>query len=202
MKRESVIFAISGTIFGLLAGWIIGTQQAPKAPVAATAAAPAVEAPPAETSAPPLDTAKAAALEQRASAEPDNASVRVDLGNVYFDAQRFDEAIPWYEAAFTLDPKNVAVSTDLAVSYFYTNQVDRALAQLDRSLAIDPRHAKTLLNRGIVLAFGKRDLAGAAAAWEQVVAIAPDSEEGRKAKQGLDGIRAAHENVTSGAPTP
>ena len=54
------------------------------------------------------------------------------------------------------------------------NQPDRALAQFDRSLAIDPKHTKTLLNIGIVRAFGKQDLEGAAEAWQQVIDVAPD----------------------------
>ena len=51
------------------------------------------------------------------------------------------------------------------------NQPDQALQQFDRSLAIDPRHTKTLLNVGIVRAFGKEDLEGAAQAWQRVVEI-------------------------------
>jgi hypothetical protein len=35
------------------------------------------------------------------------------------------------------------------------------LKQFDHSLSIDPKHVKTLLNVGIVRAFGKQDLAGA-----------------------------------------
>ena len=53
------------------------------------------------------------------------------------------------------------VSTDLGVAYYYTNQPDKALAQFDESLKLDPKHAKTLLNQGIVRAFGKQDLDGA-----------------------------------------
>ena len=76
-------------------------------------------------------------------------------------------------------------------------QPDRALAQFQHSLAIDPRHTKTMLNLGIVRAFGKQDLAGAAAAWEQVLELAPDSPEGRAARQALDNIRAAHPEVAA-----
>ena len=83
------------------------------------------------------------------------------------------------------------MSTDLGVAYYYTNQTDRALAQFDQSLAIDPKHIKTLLNVGIVRAFGKQDLAGAGKAWQQVVDLAPDSPEGQAAKKGLEGIKSA-----------
>jgi hypothetical protein len=53
-----------------------------------------------------------------------------------------------------------------------------------------------------VRAFGKQDLAGAAESWEKVVAIAPDSVEGRQARQGLDGLKSAHQGTaaTAGAP--
>ena len=64
-------------------------------------------------------------------------------------------------------------STDLGIAYYYMNQPDRALQQFDRSLAIDPKHTKTLLNIGIVRAFGKQDLEGAAKAWQQVIDVAP-----------------------------
>ena len=48
------------------------------------------------------------------------------------------------------------------------------------------------MNRGIVKAFGKQDLAGAAEAWERVVALAPNSPEGQAAQRALEGLRNAH----------
>jgi cytochrome c-type biogenesis protein CcmH/NrfG len=66
------------------------------------------------------------------------------------------------------------------------------LTQFDQSLRVDPKHVKTLLNVGIVRAFGKQDFGGAAKAWQQVVDLAPDSPEGQAAKKGLEGIKSAH----------
>jgi tetratricopeptide (TPR) repeat protein len=201
VSRESLVFGIAGTFFGLLIGWMLGSQQQ-AAPIAASAAAAA--APSSQTSAapspPPVDVQRAANLERTANAQPANAAVRTELANLYFDAERFDLAIPWYEAVLKLDPKSVTVSTDLGVCYYYTNQIDRALAQLDHSLAIDPRHAKTLLNQGIVRAWGKQDMVGASQSWRRVLEVAPDSEEAQRAKQALDGLKSAHPNVGSGGP--
>jgi len=191
MKSESIAFGIAGIAFGLIAGWIIGTQQAPSrqaAAPAATASAPAQ----ANTRAAVLDETKVTALKSVAEREPANAKPRIDLGNLYFDAERYDDAIMWYEAAVNLSPRDVNLSTDLGVCYYYTNQPDKALAQFDKSLAIDPKHPKTLLNVGIVRAFGKQDLAGATRAWEQVLAIDPNSPEGQAAKRALDTLRSAH----------
>jgi len=192
MSKESLAFAVSGTLFGFLVGWMVGSQatrQLPP-PAAATTQAPAPQQQ--AQQAPPLDTQRAADLERQATAQPTNGAVRLDLGNLYFDAERFDQAIPWYENALKITPNDVNASTDLAVCYYYTNQIDRALAQLDRSLKIDPKHAKTMLNRGIVLAFGKNDLEGAKQSWEQVIALAPGSPEALRAQAGLDGINSAH----------
>jgi tetratricopeptide (TPR) repeat protein len=156
--------------------------------VAETASSPAQ----ANTRAAVLDETKITALKSVAEREPANAKPRIDLGNLYFDAERYADAITWYEAALKLSPKDVNLSTDLGVCYYYTNQPDKALVQFDKSLAIDPKHPKTLLNVGIVRAFGKQDLAGATKAWEQVLAIDPNSPEGQAAKRALDTLRSAH----------
>ena len=74
MNRESLVFAISGTMFGLLVGWILGTQQgAPVAAAAVSAGAPAAQAT-ATPPPPPVDVQRAADLERQAKAQPTNAS--------------------------------------------------------------------------------------------------------------------------------
>jgi len=197
MTKEAVIFGVSGTLFGLLVGWIIGSQQARPVP-GVPAAAQSAAAPAASQPAPPLDLQRANALEQQAKSRPTDAAVRSELGNLYFDADRFDLAIPWYEASLKLNPKDIGVSTDLAVCYYYTNDADRALKQIDQSLALDSQHPKTLLNQGIIRAFGKQDLAGALESWEKVVKVAPSSPEATRAQQGIDGLKSAHQ----GGATP
>jgi tetratricopeptide (TPR) repeat protein len=203
MKSESIVFALAGVAFGLIAGWVIGTQQAtPRAPVAAPAQAgpspPAAESAGA-TRAALLDEAQVTALKSVAAREPSNAQPRAQLGNLYFDAERYAEAIQWYSEAVTLAPNDVNISTDLGVCYYYTNQPDKALAQFEHSLTLDPNHAKTLLNVGIVRAFGKQDLDGAVQAWQQVMKLSPDSPEGQAAKRALDTLQSAHPGVGSGS---
>ena len=114
---------------------------------------------------------------------------------MYFDAGRFQEAAEWYEAALKINPKDVNASTDLGIAYYYMNQPDQALAQFDRSLVVDPHHAKTLLNIGIVRAFGKQDLKGAAEVWQHVLAVAPRRR--RRARRGRrsTALRSAHPDL-------
>lgn len=195
MKSDSIAYGIAGVAFGLIAGWILGTQQAQPATsrppaVAQTAASAPASAP--STRAAVLDDAKVTALKSVADHQPSNAQPRVELANLYFDAERYDDAITWYVAALKLMPGDVNVSTDLGVCYYYTNQADKALEQFDRSLKLNPKHAKTLLNLGIVRAFGKQDLEGATKAWQLVIELDPNSPEGQAAKRALDTLRSAH----------
>jgi tetratricopeptide (TPR) repeat protein len=197
MKFDAIAFGVAGIAFGLVAGWVIGSQQAgvragaQPAPVAATApaASPSTSAAP---PAAPLDPSKVSAFQAAAEREPSNPAPRVQLANLYFDAEKYEDAIKWYGDALKLQPKDVDVSTDLGISYYYTNQPDKALEQFTHSLSVDPKHTKTLLNMGVVLAFGKQDLVGAEKAWQQVLQIAPDSPEGQSAKRAIDSLRSAH----------
>ena len=193
MKSDSIAFGVAGIAFGLIAGWIIGTQQAKPAQPPQAAAAPAAQASgSSNTRAAIVDEAKVSALKSVAEKEPTNAKPRTELGNLYFDAERYDDAITWYEQAVKLSPNDPNLSTDLGVCYYYTNQPDKALARFDASLKLDPKHVKTLLNLGIVRAFGKQDLPGATKAWEQVIAIDPNGPEGQAAKRALDTLKSAH----------
>ena len=196
MRADSIAFALSGMLFGVIVGWILGAQQAPGRAVAAPTAATAPAAPAggegARPAAAPLDENRAKELQTAAAAAPTDPGPRIQLGNLYFDAERYTDAVSWYEQALKIQPNDANVSTDLGVAYYYTDQPDKAIAQFEQSLKVDPKHTKTMLNMGIVKAFGKQDLTGAAAAWQQVIATAPDSQEAQAAKKALEGLQQAH----------
>ena len=205
MRADAIVFGIAGSLFGLIIGWVLGSQQvagtvraAVAAPAAQSAPASDQQASAAQPQAAPVDPARVKALQDAAGQNPKDVQPRVQLGNIFFDAEQYPQAITWYEQALALNPNDTNVSTDLGVAYYYTNQPDKALAQFDKSLAQDPKHVKTLLNVGIVRAFGKQDLAGAGKAWQQVVDISPNSPEGQAAKKGLEGIKSAHPESSSG----
>ncbi len=186
-RTEPLPLVLSLALAVGLMGWIIWSQR-PAGPVAATQAPPVQTLPVPE--APPVDEARAVELHAAAESAPEDVQVRVDLGNLYFDAHRFEDAIPWFEAALALSPEEVEVSTDLGVAYYYMDDTDRALSQFARSLDVAPAHPKTILNIGIVRATGKQDLAGAIEAWEEVQRVAPDSQEALAAADLIEHIRA------------
>ncbi len=202
MRKDSIIFGIAGICLGLIVGWIVGAQQGAVRASQQAASQPAAGSASSAQTPPKLDESRVAALKTAAQKDPKDAPSRVELGNLYFDAERYPEAVEWYQAALDIDPKNVNVSTDLGITYYYSNRPDDALAQFERSLGIDPSHSKTLLNIGIVRAFAKEDLAGAAKAWQRVIEVAPSSPEAQRARQALDGLRSAHPETAAAPKSP
>ena len=199
MRAESIVFAIAGIVFGFIVGWIVGAQQASQSsPVATTASPPLTSGATNQTRQPPvLDDDRVKVLTTIIENDPEQADTKVQLANLYYNAEQFEDAIVWYEAALVIAESNIDASTDLGVSYYYTNQADRALKQFDYSLSIDPNHVATLLNQGIVRAFGNRDLDGAIVSLERVVEVAPTSQEAQVARQAIQRLEAVHSSDTS-----
>ena len=191
--RESLVLGVAALCSLAIMGWIVWTERPapPPAPSTQTSATTAPEAP-AGPDPQEVDQQRVADLVASAESSPDDPLPRASLGHLYFDAQRFDEAISWYEQVLELDPADLAVSTNLGVSYYYGGQTERSISAFEHALEVDPSHQRALLSLGIVKAFGLQDLDGAIAAWEQVVAIAPDSPEGLAAQDSLERIRGAH----------
>ena len=159
-------YAIAALAVGGLMGYVIATQGTPSTGSVA-AAAPSVTT---GASAPVIDEGALRAYREILARDPKNVQAAVGAANLLYDAQRYVEAIPLYQQAFTLNPADINVSTDLGTALWYSGRPDEALAQYDRSLALSATHAQTLFNVGIVKSEGKRDYAGAIAAWKKLLA--------------------------------
>jgi tetratricopeptide (TPR) repeat protein len=187
MKPESIFFTIAGMCFGVIVGWVLASVDLSRE----RSTAPPVQAAASGERGPALDEARVQALTTILTNDPNNAGAAVQLAGTYFEAERYDDAVKWYQEALRIDPKNVEASTQLGMTYFFTQGADPALAQLDRSLEMSPNHPLTLLNKGIVLWRGKQDKEGAGRIWKQLIDVAPNSPEAEAAKTGLGALAGA-----------
>jgi cytochrome c-type biogenesis protein CcmH/NrfG len=165
---------ISGAclLLGLAVGYVVfGGQQAspPAASPDAVAQAPAAGGPQPGL----MDEQQAQALKNILAKNPTDVQANTQLGNLYYDAGRFADAVGPYQKAFDADPKNIAVSTDLGTALWYAGRADDAIAQLNKSLALNPTQPQALYNLGIVKRDGKQDPVGAIQAWEKLMATNP-----------------------------
>ena len=170
----------------LLVGVLVGYLVRGSAPVA-SAQAPATQSAPGAPAAtqkqtPTLDDMKRMADKQaeplvaKLKADPNNADLLNQLGNIYRMTHQFQTAATYYQKSLDLNPKNVGPRTDLASCLYYQGDVDGAIAQLEKSLTYDPKHAGTLLNLGLIRWKGKNDSAGAIASWQKLLKLYPNYE--------------------------
>lgn len=173
----TIVTGIAGVMFGIIVGYMLGVSQQGVGSTAVAAASPQTAAAPTA-----VNDQELQAYRNVLASDPKNIQANIEIANRLYDAQRYAEAIPYYQQAFTLNPKSVSVSTDLATALYYAGRADEALAQFDKSLALDPKHAQTLFNLGIVKRDAKNDPQGAISAWERLLANAPDYPDAPKVR--------------------
>ncbi|KHK00415.1 tetratricopeptide repeat protein [Desulfovibrio sp. TomC] len=115
------------------------------------------------------------ALEKQTQLEPANVAAWTELGNLYFDTDQPEKAIPAYEKSLTLEPGNPDVTTDLGVMYRHVGKFDKALECFNKAIAVNPGHVIASFNKSVVLEHDKNDRAGALAALKTLAAKNPQA---------------------------
>ena len=134
-----------------------------------------------------LDTARVTTLQAAAQANPKDVESRIELGNLYYDAGRYPDAITWYSQALALNPNDTNVRTDLATSYYYTGDITKAIEEGRKVLAIDGTKVQTLLNMGIWLTSqNPPNTTEAIADWQLVVSLYPGTDPAKQAQTLID----------------
>lgn len=130
------------------------------------------------------------ALRGRLARNPKDLAALVGLGDMEFDAQKFDRAHDYFARALALDPTNPDVRTDDAIALHMTGHDLDALRELDGVLAQRPGFTPAIFNRGIVLqAIGRRT--DAIAAFHRFLQVAgPDNPRDADAKAALQQLGA------------
>ena len=105
--------------------------------------------------------------------DPHNMAAIIALGNAYFDAGQWKQAIRNYEQALLLDPSNADVITDMGTCYRNLGMPDRAIAEYERALKSEPAHQNALFNLGVVYGYDRKDYASAIRYWEQLLHVSP-----------------------------
>lgn len=188
MRRDTLVFTVAGTLFGLVVGYMAASWDVVPRPVVAPATATAPAAPPAAGAA-RLNPDEARAMESLAARQPGDAAVRVELGNLYMDAERWEEAVRWYREALSLRPGLPDVQTDLGACLVSAGRPAEGLAEFEAVLKGDPAHRNALYNKGIALLQMGRP-AEAVVAWENLLARHPDDPQVQALRGRIEQVRA------------
>ena len=107
-------------------------------------------------------------------ASPKDASLLLNVGNIYLAAQQPKEAQTYYERSLALKAADANVLTQLATSYYNQGDADKAMLTLQRALKVDPGFANALFNLGWIKWREKADANGAIILWEKLLKSNPD----------------------------
>lgn len=105
-----------------------------------------------------------AEIEALLAANPNDPRLLAAMGNVYFDAERWQDSRVWYERSLAAAPDDVNVMTDLAIVHRNLGQAQRSLELLERALELAPGHWQALYNKVVVYHFDLHQHDDAAAA--------------------------------------
>ena len=86
-----------------------------------------------------------------------NAIANHVIGALLAKEQRYEEALPYIEAALQINPKHGQALTTLARIQYLRQEFPAALANLDRAISLTPNPANQYYNRGLVLLELKRE---------------------------------------------
>jgi len=204
---QAYVLAVICLLVGIAGGWFIRGSQGPAAAATETASATAPAAGSADTGAQTPTPAQmqkmadtqAGPLIAKLKADPNNAGLLANIGNVYYDTRQFPTAIDYYQRALKVEPANAAVRTDMATAYWYTGNADAAIAEFQKSLSYEPNKANTLFNLGIVEWQGKMDIDKAVATWQKLLDTNPNYEGKDKVLE-LMAQAKKHSGVKPGTP--
>jgi hypothetical protein len=128
-------------------------------------------------------------LRGRIARNPSDLSALVSLAQLYFDAGKFQQALPYYRRALALDPANPDTRTDYATVLHATGQDLAALEQLSEVLKERPDFPAALFNRGVVdAAVGRRT--DAVDSFQRFIKVAPHDSKIDEAHTALKNLGA------------
>jgi cytochrome c-type biogenesis protein CcmH/NrfG len=204
-STQAYVLAVICLLVGIAMGYLVRGSATPESTTTTAAAQPSGM--PAGTGQQPtpeqmkrMADKQAEPLLAQLKSSPSDSALLAQIGNVYYDAQVYKEAVDYYDRSLKVDPKNANVRTDMGTAYYYMGDSDRALQEFSTTLQYAPKHAQTLFNVGMVKWQGKGDATGAVEAWQRLLQVAPDYPDRAKVQELIERAK-QHSNIAPGTKT-
>jgi cytochrome c-type biogenesis protein CcmH/NrfG len=197
-STQAYVLAVICLLVGVAAGYLLrgSGSTTPGAESATVATAPAAGAmpggmpgagmgnqQPSPEQLKQMADAQAAPLLEQLKSKPNDPALLANIGNLYYDAQQYKDAIGYYTKSLASDPKDANVRTDMATAYAYAGDADRAISEFNTALKYDPKHGQTMFNLGMIEWQGKGDMKAAVDTWEKLLKVVPDYPDRAKVEQ-------------------
>ena len=126
--------------------------------------------------------AKEQGLKKAIAQDPENRDLLFRLGALYFETNRYQEAIEIYYRILKINEKDVDTLNDLGLALHYTGKSIKAIEVLKKATSFNPSHQRAWLSLGFVQAStGKTD--EAKLSLSRAINLNPDNPVGKEAKR-------------------
>ena len=155
-----IVGFIAGNIYSLYKSGSIGPAQA--------------DIPRSSPSISMAQSARLLELEREVEKNPSNPAAWLELGNLYFDTGKHQDAIRAYLKYLGMNPNDSDVWTDLGVMYRRIGNPAEAVSSFDKAIELNPRHEQARFNKGIVQFYDMGNRDEAMKTWQELIAINPN----------------------------
>ncbi len=122
--------------------------------------------------------------EQALLFRPDHLPDQLLAGTCALEAERWEIAASWFDAAERMHPESVEPTYHRGVMYARRGDLAKAVEYFDQVLAQEPNHAASHLNRGTAL-LGMQDIQGAIRSYRRACELTPENFEAHYALTSL-----------------
>ena len=130
-----------------------------------------------------------ASLKESVKQSPKNLDAWIELGNIFMDTSRFQEAIGAYEKVLEFDERNVDVRVDMGTCYRNIGKPDRAVEEYRKAMSINPNHLNAHRNLGVVLAFDFKKKDEAIKEFKEYIRLAPNTPDAQKIEELVEKLK-------------
>ena len=124
------------------------------------------------------------ALQEQLKQNPNHAPILFRMAQLSSEMGKNSDAISYLRQLLRADASNLEARLELGRILYADNDVPGAMAETEQILQKDSKQVDALYNLGAINAnLGKNEIAREY--WKRAVASAPDSDSGKRAKEGL-----------------
>lgn len=123
---------------------------------------------------------------QKTVKDPINPEVWIELGNAYYDADKYIQAINAYSKALAFKPGNADVLNDQGAMYRQAGEISKAIDNFEKALVIEPYNLESLYNLGYVYAFDLNKIERALEIWQRYLDLDRSSETAEQVQSFFD----------------
>ena len=121
--------------------------------------------------------------------DPKNLAAWLKLGDIYFDYNRYREAIEAYSHYLSIKPEDSDIRTKMGMMLRGLEDFDGAIEAFRKAAQMNPRHAESRFQLGVLFLQEKKDVKGAITTWENYLQVSLKSERASWVKAEIERLK-------------